>query len=690
MENLCERAEKFWILLRGIYADKISCLIEGFIYASFLTATLLSFPSQLGNPYMFAAMLGLTCWVVCRLIPTTSGTQPLIISHGERTYVLIILTSLGMLLFFSLFTAPISSDGQRIKLARIIMNVYSGSAWDVSRVDSHSSMYQFPSAYYLIYTFIEALHLPKLAYGLFNSIMVIGSFFTVMQMGKHLRAVELLCVLVFLAAPQIIFAALSEQEEALTLFLSIRAAYWLISGRPPVSLVMAGIAGGMAVGSKYSVATFLPITTLVFLAYFSNRQHIARSFTPKHLLLATPVVIAFIALIFLPDILVSQASGKGFLSQITALSAIHQARDTSCWLPHAGLRFFEMLVDYPNSLLSLTGLSISHLLPEYSFLPKYCTSDPTLLASYIHSDELSRTSVQFGIIPFFSLIALFLSRGKERWIATISVVAFIGAVLLFTSRFTYWMQTGRYFIVAYLALMPAFLISMQALLRRFTKTYIHAILIVIAIPAMTVFVHSEVDIKAAGNNFLKGDYYSRQANVLSSGLAPVTGPANIYFNDIMSFHSLLKIIPSRDVTLHKTLTADRTNIVAVPAVYDNRTNLHEAEWMLPIPDDAGQYVFIGNTGNFYGNSVPTKFFRNLLPEDNNLVQRFRLVYVPPSIVPGDWAAVVPNLKVTPVVNAKHRVHFISLDHASGKGICVFTSSNSMTWYVGAAPCKDEP
>ena len=103
------------------HADRIGGGLEAAIVSAFFTTALLSFPGLLNHPAAYAVTWAAGIWLWQRFTRfTTISAQG---ETGAIPYHTVITVFILGVIFLSFFLSPVSADGQRVKLARLILGV---------------------------------------------------------------------------------------------------------------------------------------------------------------------------------------------------------------------------------------------------------------------------------------------------------------------------------------------------------------------------------------------------------------------------------------------------------------------------------------------------------------------------------------------------------------------------------------
>jgi hypothetical protein len=590
-------------------AEPATAVMESAIFAAFATTLLLSFYGALGQPLLYAGTFAVFVFLFMRWMGATVAHRvPL---EGSRFQYYAIAFVLFGLLFLACFMSPDSADEQRTKLARMIIATDTGTLWDTSRIDKMAVMYFFPAAYYTIFTAIDAMRLMPAFYSIMNALLVMGAVLNVWLLFGHERSIKHLFYLVlFFAAPQFMFTGLAGHEEGLTLFLATRAAVWLIVKPVDFKTVFFFLlCAVLAVAVKMTTAIFLSGALLMLLLYFGGKERLMQWLRPKTIGYALIALVPIGLIVALPDLLTNHNNGVTFAGQQARLAAYHKATDAGCAIAQFYLRLFELGIDVVRNFVTFVRLDLTAYAPIFEFMPKRCVHDSTALMNYFMPDAMIRENVQFGALPWVAFAALFMVQtSKKKWVAA-AWGLFLFATAVYSIKLMYWSGTGRYFMIGILGLLPAFLLFMNALETKPLRLQ-RGIALFLLLPAMFVFISLADNIP---RRILRGDRVTYLAGDLAPALhALKEGKVNIYFNDLMPFYTLLRLIPSRDVWMKDGLMADATNIIAIPKTYSSRTNWHNDFWMLPVPSARGEFIYVRAQAEkkkqIFGNIVPTAFY----------------------------------------------------------------------------------
>lgn len=665
---------------RGVEA--IPHNLQALIFGAFSTSVALSFFNALNQPLLYAVVFALSSFAFAsfdRSVKTSPHTLAHYPSNDFIPSILIISGCLLVLLAF--FMMPISDDGQRIKLARIIMGVKTGSAWITSSVDTHSTMYIMPAPFFLIFTPIEALRLPQFSYALFNTFLIIGSLVNLsLLFGRALSLQTVLYLTLFMLAPQFMFAGLTEHEDALTFFLATRTLYWLIAKPPTLeSIFFAALCGILAVATKYTTIVFLPFALIALMLAYGDRDTIRAWFTPKTIFTAIILAVPIAFLVFLPDMKVDAARNTSVVDQIKYLGKLHGASTSHCGAGHFALRWFEWLIDPLRMNLNVLNKNLTAYIPEGSLLPAGCTHDDASFRYYVTPNLLVRESTQFGWIPIVALASLFVARGRQHRTALISILLFTVSVAIYSFSFSFWSGTGRYFMVGMLILIPAFVIAVETLKERVSEKIFVLLVLILLGPATLVFIRSESGLNKLPRIIRDGNLLEERAAGILPTLRQMHGPVNIYFNDLMSFYMMLRQIPSQDVYLKKELLPNTPNILALPQENSPETNWHDDYWLLPIPSARGDFTFMGPTHHNIGNKVPTTFYIGTPNHSVDTADAFTIVHFPCELKVETWLkSLGTSYHSRRVATKEGNVYFIQ--HGDSKnGLCLKTKGQDITW-----------
>ncbi len=678
-------------------AEGAPALVEAVVFAAFFTTLLLSCFGLLGSPVAYGICLILLskAWLVL------AGRSPLVSRPFDSQFAqpflfYVIAFFLLFLIVQSFFTPPASSDGLRIKLPRILLGVEYGAAWATTQVDALSLMYYTPAPFYFIFTPIEALHLPQAFYSIANTALLLGALLSMLQLFKpERRTIPTLFILVlFFSAPQFLFGALSEHEDVLTLFLSARAVVWL-AARPPAakSLAIGLWYGILAVAVKYSTAVFLPFAVLVLAGYFYGKERVLQLLRPKTVLMAALFLPPLSLLAFLPDILVAASRNMTVFDHMHRMSQYHVESVTNCGLHHFLLRMAEFLLDGFRMLVGIVPMDFASGASQTDFMPKGCAHESTSLAAFLPSGTFMRENTGFGFVCLVAFMSLFLAKGKARTVALASLLCFTASVAVYSYSFVYWSGISRYFVVGMLILPPAFMIATERLQAITSPKHFRWGAEIFLLPVLLVMLKSNAGLNKTPAIIGRGDTYSYRAGGILPALKTVEGRANIYFNDVMSFYTLLRVIPSNQVSLKKEIIPGVTNIVALPKSYTNGTNWHDDYWLLPIPSAQGDFVFMGPVKKSFGNVVPTAFFMNRTPKTPAALQGHDIRRYEKKQSPAAWVRGLGKAyrlqTFTVSETAKH--YFIyRQDDAAQNGLCMqWQEAGVVSWYIGTpAMCKE--
>ena len=169
---------------------------------------------------------------------------------------------------------------------------------------------------------------------------------------------------------------------------------------------------------------------------------------------------------------------------------------------------------------------------------------------------------------------------------------------------------------------------------------------------------------------------------IAQPLSTITGKANIYYNDLMPFYTLLRFIPSHDVSLKKEFVSGATNVIAVPREYSDNTNWHDDFWLLPVPSARGEYVPMGKTRKNFGNVVPTAFYMGIPGVAARQQGSAEIHKFAPHQNIALWARLIGKQHEAYPIPAKEAVqHYVS-SAGSSEGLCVFeTQGGVLFWHI---------
>lgn len=666
-------------------APAVTGLLEALIFSAFFTGLLLSFYRLLGEPLAYAAMLASLMAGFMALggahkqcLPAPAETKLSradIFEHGVVAFLI------GYLALFMFFSPPVSDDEQRAKLMRMLLGVYQGSAWDVSRVDNLSVVYYFPSPYYLIYSLVEALRLPTAFYSIFSAALMLGSLLNLAMLLKAPRLMTALFPLaLFFFAPEFLFIALSAHEEALIFFLSTRAAFWLSRETPSLRAVfMAVLCGALAIAIKPSTALFLPFALMVLMLHVGGKPLVMAWLRPKTLAVAALMLVPVAIILLIPDMMVSGAMGHTLADQIERISKYHVSSRMECGLAHFGLRLFEFGFDPVRTVIGFLSLNLSLVMPEgFDFMPKGCSHDDTTLRYYTAPNLLIRETVAYGTVPLIPLLGLFFANGRQRGFILLCIGLFLLTVALYSFRLMFWSGTARYFIVGMLILLPAFLLSLQAMRERFhNKIFYYLVVTGLLVPAYCVMFKSDISFTTIRHQ----NALQQRSNPLKPLLAEVRGPINIYFNDLLPYFTLMRLMPSRDVWLKREIKPDMANLIAIPQAYSGATNWHDTFYLLPIPSPQGQFVSAGPGIMAFGNRVPNAFFLSNPGMDIAPAAAFSIHrYTPGTPLSGWVRSLGADYQLKSETAGRMTYSFVRQRGAS-TGLCLEMAAGELSWSI---------
>lgn len=666
-------------------AELATAVMESAIFAAFTTTLLLSFYGALGEPLLYIATFTACTLLFLQLTGMrTVCPAPTAAEAPAFQYYVIAGVVFGLLLL-ACFMSPDSADEQRTKLARMMIAVKTGSAWDTSRMDPMAVMYFFPAAYYVIFTAIEATHLMPAAYAIINALLVVGSLLNLwLLFGRERSITYLFYLTLFIAAPQFMFTGLAGHEEGLTLFLSTRAALWLIT--KPVdfrAVFFFLLCAVLAVAVKMTTAVFLPGVLLLLLLYFGGKERFMAWVHPKTIGYALVALVPIGLIVALPDLMTNQNHGITFAGQQARLAAYHKATDVGCAISQFYLRLFELGFDFIRNFIAFVRADLTAFAPIFDFMPKRCVHDSTAAINYFMPNAMIRENVQFGLLPVVAFAALFVVKpDKKKWVAA-AWGLFLVSTAIYSVKLMYWSGTGRYFIVGMIGLLPAFLLLMEAMETKSIRKQ-RAVATVLLLPAVFVFISSADNIP---RRILRGDRITYLAGALAPALHELKdGKVNIYFNDLMPFHTLLRLIPSRDVWMKDTLMPDATNIIAIPKIYSKHTNWHNDFWILPVPATQGEFVYVPTHAEkkkqLFGNIVPTAFYIGRLGVPAHQEAAVSLHHYTPGDNVEQWAkSLGKQYGVERVSNQEASLYFIRETRAP-VGLCLTKAAdNKVVWSI---------
>ncbi len=668
-------------------APTSTAIIESGLVAAFLTTVLLSFYGMLGEPLAYAGVFAAS-WVFLFQCMRCDAFSPWTPTPASRWEVMAICGMIGGLCLLACFMSPDSADEQRTKLARMIISTRTGSAWDTARMDPLAVMYFFPAAYYMVFTAIEGLRLIPAAYSIINALLVVGSMLNLwLLFGPQRNVRHLYYLALFFAAPQFVFSGLAGHEEGLTLFLATRAAVWFIAAPLTARSVACGmLAAILGVGVKLTTAVFLPGMLLLFLCYFGGKERVRACLHPRVMLWALAAGVLATLVVLLPDMMTNHDHGITFAQQRARLAAYHTAKDIGCAAAHFYLRLFELGTDIVRNIITSVRMDLTALAPDYQFMPSRCVHDSTALINYFMPDAMIRENTQFGALPLVAAAALFLLPAKQKRWAAAAWAILLASIAAYSTLLMYWSGTGRYFMIGILTLLPPFVCLMDALSARSRRAQ-RTVATLLLLPACAIWINFADTIP---RRILRGDRVTYMAGDLAPALATLTeGKVNIYFNDLMSFYTLVRLIPSRDVWMKNAILPDATNIIALPQRYSPRTNWHNPFWILPVPSRDGEFRFVQKTRPVFGNIVPTAFYigKPGLALSSGGVALHR--YTPGESI-ATWGTRLGNTyRVQQAPGREETLYFIREgEHA--KGLCIAqTGAGDIRWSVDAtmAACR---
>ncbi len=663
-------------------AEPITGGAESAIFGAFLTTMLLSFYGLLGSPMLYAGCFAASTIVfihligVPRIAPTTQAP-----AEGPRFYYYAIGGIVLGLVLLACFMSPDSADEQRVKLARMVFATKTGSAWETSHVDSLSVMYFFPSVYYVVFTAIHALHLIPIFYAIINAVLVVASLLNLwLLFGRERTLKHLFWVTLFIAAPQFLFSGLGGHEEALTLFLVTRAAVWLIV--KPLdfrAIFFLLLCSAIAVSVKLTTGIFLPGALLMLLLYFGGKERLVQWFHPRVIGLALVALVPIILLALLPDQLTNANHGITFDGQMKRLAAYHKSHgDMGCAAAHFYLRLFELGIDGIRNYITFLRLHVTSYIPGngIDLMPSRCVFDSTALIEYFMPFSLTRENSQFGLIPIVAFAALFLARPKSKPLAAACWALFLISTAVYSVKLMFWSGTGRYFMIGVVMLLPAFLITLEAIERYHIRIQ-RAIAWLLLLPPCFIFITLADHIP---QYIFRGDRLTHMAKDVVPKLHQLKeGRVNIYFNDLMSFYTLLRAIPAVDVWAKNELMENATNVIALPKTYSKSINWHNDFWLLPVPSPQGEFTPMGRTYGTFGNVVPSAFYMGMPHHPVKGGAELRRYYPGEAIVP--WVKTLGNnYDVQTAARGSETLYFIQ-DKNTTTGLCLVQSGQAVRWFI---------